>query len=58
MCNAALGNLDEAIQDYTTCIEHDYELARSCYQRAQVYGAMGDTEKQKSDLQNSLKVAG
>ena len=55
VCNAALGNLEAAIADYTTCIEHGYELAQSYYQRAQVYAAMGDTEKQNSDLENSLK---
>ena len=55
VCNAALGNLDAAIADYTTCIEHGYELAQSYYQRAQVYAALGDTEKQNSDLENSLK---
>jgi tetratricopeptide (TPR) repeat protein len=55
VCNAALGNLEEAIQDYTTCIEHGYELAQTYYQRAQVYAAMGDTEKQTSDLESSLK---
>ncbi len=57
VCNAALGNLDEAIKDYTTCIEHNYETAQSYYQRAQVYAALGDTENQNSDLQNSLKLA-
>ena len=55
VCNAALGNLEEAIQDYTTCIDHGYELAQTYYQRAQVYAAMGDTEKQTSDLESSLK---
>ena len=43
--------------DYTVCIEHEYELAQSYYQRAQVYAALGDTENQNSDLQNSLKYA-
>ena len=55
MSNAALGNLEEAVKDLTTCIDHGYELAQTYYQRAQVYAAMGDTEKQKSDLENSLK---
>ncbi len=55
VCNAALGKLEEAIQDYTTCIDHGYELAQTYYQRAQVYAAMGDAEKQTSDLENSLK---
>ena len=55
VCNAALGNLEAALKDYTTCIEHGYELAQTYYQRAQVYAAMGDTEKQTSDLENSLK---
>ena len=41
--------------DYTTCIDHGYELAQTYYQRAQVYAALGDTENQNSDLQNSLK---
>ncbi|MBE5808656.1 MAG: tetratricopeptide repeat protein [Clostridiales bacterium] len=58
VCNAALGNLEAAITDYTVCIDHGYELAQTYYQRAQVYAALGDTENQNSDLQNSLKVAG
>lgn len=57
VCNAALGKLEEAAADFTVCIEHGYDLAESYYQRAQVYGAMGDTEKQNSDLENSLKNA-
>lgn len=57
ICNAALGKLEDAIRDYTTCIEHGYELAQSYYERSQVYAAMGDTEKQSEDLENSLKYA-
>ncbi len=57
VCNAALGNLEAAVADYTVCIEHGYELAQTYYQRAQVYAALGDTENQNSDLQNSLKAA-
>ena len=55
-CNAALGNLEAAVADYTTCIEHEYELAQSYYQRAQVYEALGDTEKQNADLEKSLQL--
>ena len=58
VCNAALGKLEEAVEDYTVCIDHGYDLAQTYYQRAQVYAALGDTEKQNSDLQNSLKYAG
>ena len=57
VCNAALGNLEAAVADYTTCIDHGYELAQTYYQRAQVYAALGDTENQNSDLQNSLKYS-
>lgn len=57
VCNAGLGNLEEAIKDLTLCIDHGYELSQTYYQRAQVYAAMGDTEKQTSDLENSLKYA-
>ena len=57
VCRGAMGELEGAIADYTVCIEHEYELAQSYYQRAQVYGALGDTEKQNSDLENSLKYA-
>ena len=57
VCSAALGNLEEAVKDLTACIEQGYELAESYYQRAQVYEAMGDTEKQMSDLESSLKYA-
>ena len=58
VCRAASGDLDGAIADYTTCIDHGYELAQTYYARAQVYAARGDTENQKLDLQNSLKYAG
>lgn len=54
---AALGQLENAIADYTVCIEQQYELAQSYYQRAQVYAALGDTEKQNADLAESLKYA-
>ena len=57
VCSAALGDLEAAVKDFTTCIDHGYELAESYYQRAQIYAAMGDTEKQTSDLENSLKQA-
>ena len=57
VCNAALGNLEAAVADYTVCIEHGYELAQTYYQRAQVYAALGDTENQNADLQASLSVA-
>jgi len=55
MCLAELGQLEEALADYTACIDHGYELGQSYYQRAQVYAALGDTEKQNSDLENSMK---
>ena len=58
VCRAAKGDLDGAIADYTTCIDHGYELAQTYYERAQLYAAKGDTENQNSDLQNSLKYAG
>ncbi len=58
VCRAATGDLEGAVADYTTCIEHEYELAQSYYQRAQVYAALGDTDNQNSDLQASLKYAG
>ena len=58
VCRAATGDLEGAVADYTVCIEHEYELAQSYYQRAQVYVALGDTENQNSDLQASLKYAG
>ena len=56
-CRAALGKLDDAIADYTACIENAYETAQSYYQRAQIYAALGDTEKQNADLAESLKYA-
>ena len=58
MCEGALGNLDAAAADYTVCIEHGFDLSESYYQRAQVYAALGETEKQNEDLANSLKFAG
>ena len=57
VCNAALGNLEAAVTDYTTCVDHGYELAQTYYQRAQVYAALGDTEAQNADLQASLSAA-
>lgn len=57
-CRAASGDLDGAIEDYTVCIDHGYELAQSYYERAQVYAALGDTENQNRDLENSLRVTG
>ncbi len=57
VCEAALGKLEEARADYTTCIDHGYELAQSYYQRAQVNAALGDTEAQNADLQASLSAA-
>ena len=58
VCRAATGDVDGAIADYTTCIDHGYELSQTYYERAQLYAAKGDTENQNSDLQNSLKYAG
>ena len=57
VCNAATGKLEEAVADYTACIEQKYEPAQSYYQRAQVYAALGETEKQNADLAESLKYA-
>ena len=57
ICNASLGKLEAAAQDLTTCIDHGYELEQTYYQRAQVYGALGESDKQASDLENSLKNA-
>ena len=56
VCRTATGDLEGALADYTVCVEHGYELSQSYYQRAQVYGALGDTEHQNEDLQNSLKA--
>ncbi len=58
ICLTAVGKLEEALADYTTCIEHEYELAQSYYQRSQVYASLGDAEKQTADLEASLKYAG
>ena len=57
VCEGALNNLEGALADYTKCIENGYELSQSYYERAQVYAAMGDTEKQNEDLASSLKYA-
>ena len=56
-CRSEIGDAEGAIADYTVCIDQGYELAQSYYQRAQVYAATGDAEKQNSDLANSLKYA-
>ena len=55
VCRTALGQLEDAVKDYTVCIDHQYELGQSYYQRAQIYAAMGDTEKQNADLAEALK---
>ena len=57
VCYGVLGKLEEAVADYSVCIEQKYELAQSYYERAQVYAALGDTEKQNADLADSLKYA-
>ena len=57
VCRTALGNAEGALADYTVCIDHGYELAQCYYQRAQIYEALGDTEKQSEDLAQSLKYA-
>ena len=57
LCRAGLNDLEGAVADFTFCIDQGYELGQSYYQRAQVYAAQGDTEKQNSDLQNSLKYS-
>jgi tetratricopeptide (TPR) repeat protein len=57
LCLAELGQLEEAVADYTACIDHGYELGQCYYQRAQVYAALGDTEKQNADLAESLKYS-
>ena len=57
VCYATLGKLEEAIADYTACIEQEYEPAQCYYERAQIYAAMGDTEKQNADLSESLKYS-
>lgn len=57
MCRAELGQLEEAVVDYTVCVENKYDLGQSYYQRAQVYAALGDTDKQSADLAESLKYS-
>lgn len=57
VCQELLGNLEEALADYTVCIDNGYELTQSYYERAQVYAALGDTENQNADLGESLKYA-
>ena len=55
VCEGAIGRLEEALADYTACIDNGYELTQSYYQRAQVYAALGDAENQNLDLAESLK---
>ena len=57
MCLAEQGKLEDALADYTACIDHGFELGQSYYQRAQVYAALGNTEKQNADLAESLKYS-
>ena len=55
LCRGAMGDLAGAEADYTVCIENGHALSQSYYQRAKVYEAMGDREKQASDLSMSLR---
>ena len=57
VCEGAIGNLENALADYTVCIDNGYELTQSYYQRAQIYAALGDTENQNKDLAESLKYS-
>ena len=57
VCRGALGQTEDALADFTVCIDNQYELAQAYYQRAQIYAAMGDTEKQNADLAESLKYS-
>ncbi len=57
MCYGMIGYLEEALADYTVCIDNGYDLGNSYYQRAQVYEALGDSDSQTADLENSLKYA-
>ena len=49
-----LGDYDAALADLNLCIEHEYSLAQTYYQRAQTYLEMGDEEKYIADLETSL----
>ncbi len=42
---------EHALEDLNVCIENKYDLAGSYMQRAQVYKAMGETEKYKADME-------
>ena len=55
MAEGAVGQLEEAVADYTVCIENNFQAGDCYYNRAKVYEALGDTEKQNADLEAALK---
>ena len=57
LAEGAAGRLEEAISDYTVCIENNYLTGSCYYNRAKVYEALGDTEHQNADLEAALKNA-
>lgn len=57
LCRAAADDLEGAIEDYTHLIQRGYEPARTYERRAQVYAAMGDREREQSDLESARRYA-
>ena len=55
MAEGITGQLKEAEADYTVCIENGFAASDSYYNRAKIYEALGDTEKQNADLEAALK---
>lgn len=55
VAEGAVGQLEEAAADYTVCIENNYQTGTCYYNRAMIYEALGDTDKQNADLEAVLK---
>jgi len=53
-CEASLGQLEAALADYTVCIDNRFELSQSYSGRAEIYAAMGETEKQNADIDQAM----
>ena len=54
-CEEELGQHEAALADITVCIDYGFELRKSYSMRAQIYGELGDIEKQNADIDQAMK---
>ncbi len=50
------GELDKAIEDYTTVIDLKSDYADAYYRRSKVWLHLGETEKAKADMQTASNI--